>query len=128
MDWRKILLAASIGVLSTCSAMPTPHPTIAIDGRSQLSQRQVKDLAAKITVKVLSGEFLGSGILIHRRGDVYAVLTNAHVLRSSTSPYRIQTPDGRVYQGKAADKSRLPYPNNESERRKINIKKNNRKK
>lgn len=53
--------------------------------------------ARAITVKVQSGESLGSGILINRQGQLYTVLTNAHVLRAGAPPYQIQTPDGRLY-------------------------------
>jgi len=65
---------------------------------TQLSVKQLHTLAESITVKVLSGEFLGSGILIDQQGSVYTVLTNAHILRSAEPPYQIQTPDGQIYQ------------------------------
>ncbi|BAZ37835.1 peptidase S1 and S6 chymotrypsin/Hap [Calothrix sp. NIES-4101] len=98
MDWRKILLVAIISSLSISSAIPASHQTVVVErSLNKLSQQQVQKLAAAITVKILSGGFLGSGILVHQDGHVYTVLTNAHVLRSSKPPYRIQTPDGQVY-------------------------------
>ncbi|WP_017317803.1 S1 family peptidase [Mastigocladopsis repens] len=64
---------------------------------NQLSAQQVQQLAEAITVKVLSNELLGSGTLIKREGQVYSVITNAHVIRAANPPYQIQTPDGRIY-------------------------------
>ncbi len=95
MDWRKILLVASIVSLSISSAIPASDRIVAVE-RSR-TQQQVQKLAAAITVKVLSRDFLGSGILVRQDGEVYTVLTNAHVLRASEPPYRIQISDGRVY-------------------------------
>jgi S1-C subfamily serine protease len=62
------------------------------------STEKLQQLAKKITVKISSKEFLGSGTLLQRKGQNYTVITNAHVLRSATTPYQIQTPDGRIYQ------------------------------
>ncbi len=52
--------------------------------------------ARSITVKVLSGDNWGSGIIIQRQEQVYTVITNDHVLQSGEA-YRIQTPDGKIY-------------------------------
>ncbi|BAT56119.1 trypsin-like serine protease, putative [Nostoc sp. NIES-3756] len=64
----------------------------------------INDLRARsraITVKIMAGETWGSGIIIERRGQVYTVLTNAHVLRIGDN-YRIQTADGRTYSGRVS--------------------------
>lgn len=66
----------------------------------QLSVEQLHNLAKSLTVKVLSKDALGSGILIQKQGSVYTVLTNEHVLRAAKPPYRIQTPDGHIYPAK----------------------------
>jgi hypothetical protein len=58
---------------------------------------QLQEKAAAITVKILSTDFLGSGILLNKQNSVYTVLTNAHVLRADNPRYRIQTPDGEIY-------------------------------
>lgn len=63
---------------------------------SQLSPEQLQKLARSITVKILSGDSGGSGILIKKEGQVYTVLTNQHVLASG-KPTRIQTPDGKFH-------------------------------
>ena len=48
-------------------------------------------------MKILSTDFLGSGILLNKQNSVYTVLTNAHVLRADDPAYHIQTPDGEIY-------------------------------
>jgi S1-C subfamily serine protease len=63
----------------------------------QLSIEKIRHTAEAITVKVMSKEFLGTGILLKKQDSVYTVLTNAHVLRADDPPYRIQTLDGRVW-------------------------------
>jgi S1-C subfamily serine protease len=63
----------------------------------QTSTEKLRLLAQAITVKVMSKEFLGSGILLREKDSIYTVLTNAHVLRADDAPYRIQTPDGQIY-------------------------------
>jgi S1-C subfamily serine protease len=49
-----------------------------------------------ITVKILAGNAWGSGILIHRQGRTYTVLTNEHVMLAGER-FQIQTPDDRIY-------------------------------
>jgi serine protease Do len=58
----------------------------------QLLQRH----ARAITVKVLSGDDWGSGILIRQQGQRYTVITNEHVLWIGNH-YTIQTYDGKQY-------------------------------
>ena len=49
----------------------------------------------------MSKEFIGSGTLIKRQGQIYTVITNAHVLRADNPPYQIQTADGSIYEATA---------------------------
>ncbi|MDZ7957250.1 MAG: serine protease [Aulosira sp. DedQUE10] len=63
-----------------------------------LSPEQLQLLAKTITVKISAKELLGSGTLLQKKGQVYTVITNAHVLRTAKPTYQIQTPDGRVFQ------------------------------
>ncbi|MDF5720333.1 MAG: serine protease [Rhizonema sp. PD37] len=106
MDWRKIVLVACIGCLSISSAVSAPLLKVSVKHPStQHSPEQLQHLAKLIAVKVLSKNFLGTGILIHKQGSVYTVLTNAHVLRSGHAPYQIQTPDGRIYTAELPGKS-----------------------
>jgi len=77
-------------------------PVIEVNGSKESGQKltvaQVKNEARAITVKVLSGYGGGSGILIKKQDQTYTILTNDHVLAVGES-HRIQTPDGKIYQG-----------------------------
>lgn len=70
-----------------------PTPT---NAESIATPSQIQSIARAITVKVLVGNFWGSGIIVRRQNNIYTVLTNAHVAALGES-YRIQTPDGRIY-------------------------------
>ena len=59
--------------------------------------KEVNQIAAKITVKIWSQEFLGSGIIIQQQDNRYIVITNQHVLRAAAAPYKIQTFDGKIH-------------------------------
>ena len=67
----------------------------------------INQTAAKITVKVLAAEALGSGIIWKRQGSNYLVITNQHVLRAGESPYHIQTPDGQIHHARVLSNSQL---------------------
>ncbi|MBO3458817.1 serine protease [Aetokthonos hydrillicola Thurmond2011] len=110
MDWRKFTLFACLGSLSItlstwaanvnfsrlchtvgCNSSQPEEPS------NRLSIEQLQHQAQAITVKVMSRDFLGSGIILRKQGPIYTVLTNAHVLQAGEAPYRVQTPDGRIY-------------------------------
>jgi S1-C subfamily serine protease len=74
---------------------------------SPLTTEQLQQLAQTITVKISSKELLGSGTLLQRKGQIYTVITNAHVLRSAKPPYRIQTADGHIYQATVLQMKKL---------------------
>jgi serine protease DegQ len=75
--------------------------TLQQSASAQLSGEQLQLLAKSVTVKVLSQDVLGSGILLQKQGSVYTIVTNAHVLRAGTSPYKIEMPDGKIYPAQA---------------------------
>jgi serine protease Do len=52
--------------------------------------------ARNITVKVISEDNWGSGILVQRQGQSYTVLTNQHVIWIGDR-FTVQTPDGKSY-------------------------------
>lgn len=56
----------------------------------------LQQYARDITVKVISGDNWGSGILIRRQGQSYTVLTNQHVIWIGDR-LKVQTPDGKTY-------------------------------
>ena len=99
LNWRTLLLVVCVGSLSI--ALPTQVSQIkALIGQPpiQLSAPQLNQRARSITVKVISGEALGSGILMYKRDSVYMVLTNDHVIKAGNPPYQILTPDGKIYE------------------------------
>ncbi|MBE9046052.1 trypsin-like peptidase domain-containing protein [Pleurocapsales cyanobacterium LEGE 10410] len=57
----------------------------------------ISHVAAKITVKILDKDLLGSGFIAQRQGQEYIVITNQHVLRAGKAPYKIQTADGQIH-------------------------------
>ncbi|MDF0554881.1 serine protease [Kamptonema sp. UHCC 0994] len=69
-------------------------------------------VAKSITVKVLSGNTWGSGILLQRQGKVYTVVTNRHVLNLGEKPYIIQTPDGQIYEANLPSRN-MPFGGND---------------
>ncbi|MFM6139388.1 MAG: trypsin-like peptidase domain-containing protein, partial [Sphaerospermopsis kisseleviana] len=104
MIWRILKIVACIGGLSMLLSASAVGVSISDQETSmtkppiQLSVAELQEKATAITVKILSTDFLGSGILLNKQNSVYTVLTNAHVLRADNPPYRIQTPDGEIYQ------------------------------
>jgi S1-C subfamily serine protease len=91
-----IMLPASSANLSACTESPKPL--------TELSQAPIKQQAAAITVKVLSTQFLGTGILLKRQNNIYTILTNAHVLEADEPPYKIETPDRQIHPAKVYKK------------------------
>ena len=103
MKWQTLTLVTCVG--SWVIAMPASAPLVSVlasntlqqQASSQLSIEQLQNLAKSLTVKVLSQEVLGSGILLQKQGEVYTIVTNAHVLRGGEPPYKIETPEGKIY-------------------------------
>jgi tetratricopeptide (TPR) repeat protein len=75
-------------------------------GAMALSPAEVEQRAKAVSVEMLTG--VGSGVIIHRQGDLYTVITNRHVVctvrperctdRDIYSSYRLKTSDGQIYQ------------------------------
>lgn len=91
-----------------CVEIPVTQYEPEIAQKSEIEKvttEEIKSYAEQITVKVVSGENSGSGILIARQGNIYRVITNAHVLLfgKQTQSYQIQTPDGQIYPAKIAN-------------------------
>lgn len=62
----------------------------------QMTEKTLYHQARLISVKVISGNNWGSGVIVSRKGETYTVLTNRHVITPSDQ-HQIQTPDGRIY-------------------------------
>jgi tetratricopeptide (TPR) repeat protein len=60
---------------------------------------EIGRLAKSITLRIetVGSESRGSGVILQKQGDVYTVITAAHVL-SDGSSFRLITPDGKVHQ------------------------------
>ena len=61
-----------------------------------ITPEYIKNIAQNITVKVLSGDSWGSGIIIEKKDKFYTVLTNGHVLGNGHD-YKIQTHDEKTH-------------------------------
>ncbi len=60
------------------------------------SSVEIGETAKAITVLITAPDSVGSGVILQRQGDIYTVLTAAHVVRNKTS-YQITTSDDRKY-------------------------------
>jgi S1-C subfamily serine protease len=69
---------------------------------------EINDTAQAISVKIAHGEGNGSGILLQKQGDVYTVLTAAHVVRDLRASFKITAADDREY--RPIDGSIRRYP------------------
>ena len=103
MKWQTLTLVTCVG--SCLITVPVSAPQVSVlasntlqsQASTQLAIAQLQNLAKSLTVKVLSQEVLGSGILLQKQGELYTIVTNAHVLRAGDPPYKIETPDGKIY-------------------------------
>jgi tetratricopeptide (TPR) repeat protein len=61
------------------------------------SQVEIAETARTITVLITSANSQGSGVILKHEGDVYTVLTAAHVVKKKIN-YKITTPDEQQHQ------------------------------
>ncbi len=82
-----------------------PNPIIQADDPSNpsLTPAEVQTAAQQITVRIISANNGGSGVLVAKKGSNYLVLTNRHVV-GRNNQFQIQTPDGQKHTAK-------PLPN-----------------
>ncbi|WP_396134906.1 trypsin-like peptidase domain-containing protein [Chamaesiphon sp. OTE_8_metabat_110] len=59
---------------------------------------EINKIAESITVLISEPGSQGSGVILQHQGDVYTVLTAAHVVKSKNVEYTIVTADGRKHQ------------------------------
>ncbi|MFM6078999.1 MAG: serine protease [Cuspidothrix sp.] len=80
---------------STTVSLPTPQ--------------QIEEIAKSVTVRILSNSVAGSGVIIERKGQIYTVITNRHVVaNNSDNHYNILTVDGKIHQGKWLFPNKFP--------------------
>jgi serine protease Do len=107
-----VISTAWSSLVLSCTAVPSKSAPQAQSSQTvslaltrsnlQVLQRHARD----ITVKVLSGNNWGSGILVRKQGQTYTVLTNEHVLWIGDR-FSIQTPDGKTYIAKRESSARF---------------------
>lgn len=61
-----------------------------------LTSNEVNTIAKGVTVQIKYGDTSGSGVILRKEGNIYTVLTAAHVL-SARSTYEVVTADGQRY-------------------------------
>jgi S1-C subfamily serine protease len=61
-----------------------------------LSGSQVNDIAREVTVLIRGDRGHGSGVIVHKSGNTYYVLTAEHVVRKQDD-YKLVTPDKQAY-------------------------------
>jgi len=71
-------------------------------------EENVGKIARSITVRVISGDRRGSGILISRRGNTYDVITNAHVVDTTREMAKITTRDNVVHSARIMKEVQFP--------------------
>jgi tetratricopeptide (TPR) repeat protein len=84
------------------SIFVTTHIILMQNVASAKSAAQVAEIATAITIeiKTVNSDKCGSGILLQRQGDIYTVLTAAHVV-SGDSTFTMKTVDGIVHKSLA---------------------------
>jgi tetratricopeptide (TPR) repeat protein len=87
------LSVAAIFFAVTGSAIP-----IFVQSAYGSSAIEVGRIAKAVTVLIKSSESNGSGVLIQKNGNIYTVLTAAHVVRDQPQTFVITTQDGQKYQ------------------------------
>jgi tetratricopeptide (TPR) repeat protein len=76
------------------------HGTATNDRPTKLAKTavEVSAIAKAITVGIITPNGHGSGILLQKQGDVYTILTSAHVVKDRRASYTILVPGGSSYQ------------------------------
>jgi tetratricopeptide (TPR) repeat protein/S1-C subfamily serine protease len=87
-------------ILSSRPAVSAPQPAPSTISPTSLAQAppgaEQTEYAQQITVRIKSTRNQGSGTLLGKQGNIYLVLTNAHVVRGSQT-LSIQTHDGQSH-------------------------------
>jgi len=98
-----LLLLTCLGGIAI--SLPAQSPVFPTSSVNDLVIKNNQKIASSITVKILSQEFIGTGIIINKQvnkqNQTYTIITNNHVLMAVDKPaYQIQTPDGKIYPAK----------------------------
>jgi S1-C subfamily serine protease len=112
ISWIRWMVTASI--VPPMVYLPTPSlatKPLANDLPTSISNLTLNSVAQvkSVTVSISVPGSNGSGVIVHRQGNKYLVLTAAHVVRTRQN-YTIRTADGQQHQLQAADIR--TFPNN----------------
>jgi tetratricopeptide (TPR) repeat protein len=97
----KILLWTGLIGIGATIALVQPNVAVA------KSSVEIAETAKAITVFISEPNSVGSGVILQHQGDVYTVLTAAHVVKNKAS-YKITTPDDRSYEVISSSIRRAP--------------------
>ncbi|WP_295614597.1 tetratricopeptide repeat-containing serine protease family protein, partial [Chamaesiphon sp. GL140_3_metabinner_50] len=81
-----------VGLIGVAATIPLVQ-TVAV-AKSSVEMHRI---GKAITVLITSNDGQGSGVILQHQGDIYTVLTAAHVVRKKVN-YKITTPDERQYE------------------------------
>lgn len=87
-------ISSWLGLIGIAATIPLVQPHIA----SAKTPVEIAKTARAITVLITEPDNVGSRVIIQRQGDIYIVLTAAHVVKNKGKvAYKITTPDDRKY-------------------------------
>jgi tetratricopeptide (TPR) repeat protein len=69
---------------------------------------EVNEIAQAITVRIESNDSIGTGVVIRKQGDLYTILTAAHVVKTTPGQYTIFMPDGKQVEPIAGSLRHVP--------------------
>jgi S1-C subfamily serine protease len=97
-DWIARLVPIIFATTLTLGLPALLTKITVIPDLSAVPEQKLREQIRSISIKVLAhGKTIGSGVIFGRRDRVYTVITNAHVIQSTSAPFQLQTPDGQVY-------------------------------
>jgi tetratricopeptide (TPR) repeat protein len=90
-------------ILGTVAALVAVAPAAAAKSSAEIEQIAK---AVSVEIQVVGVDRVGSGVIVHRQGNLYTLVTNRHVVCGSGScdasqlskTYRLRTADGQVHQ------------------------------
>ena len=101
-SWQKIItltiFLTTLSFLSLFFLSPAITPINSPFLPQKFTEKQLCKTAAQFTVKVISGEAWGTGILVQKQENIYTLVTNGHVLKDKAEKFIIETEDGESYQ------------------------------
>jgi tetratricopeptide (TPR) repeat protein len=82
-------------------------PLVQVQGATAKTSVEIAETAKAITVLITNPKGTGSGVILQQQGDIYTVLTAAHVVQQTAS-YKITTSDDRSHEAISSSIRRAP--------------------